>query len=151
MQHRSAEPSTQDRADADGEKGKSHVGALLFSGRKLGDVFVILRRLGDFAEGENENGEHGSPVAGPQSKDQPGKSGNESAENHRPKRRDLSNKVIPGQSEADHNRSVNAQDAFNTSIRVNEVMDVAGQQGELLPENDPVAREDQQKKHELGI
>src|ERR1700738_4484337 len=116
MKHRSAAPSTQDRADADGEKSKSHVGALLFSGRKLGDVFVILRSLGDFAEGENKNREHGSPVAGPQSKDQPGQSGNESAENHGAKRRDFSNKVIPGQSEANHNGGVDAQDAFHASM-----------------------------------
>src|SRR6266404_9772843 len=149
MQHCAAEPSTEDRTDSDGEKGKAHVSALLSGGRKLRDVFVILWRLGDFAEGENKNGEHGSPVAGPQTKNQPGQSGNESAENHGAKRRDLSNEVIPGQSEANHNGGVEAQDTFNTSIRVNEVVDVAGQQSELLPENDPVARENQQKKHEL--
>src|ERR1700730_18263696 len=126
VQHFSAEPSTHDRTDANGKKSESHVGALLFSRRKLGDVFVILRRLGDFAESENKNGEHGAPVAGPQTKDQPGQSGNEGAENHGAKRRELSNEVIPGQGEANHYGGVDAQDAFNTRIRVNEVVDVAG-------------------------
>ncbi len=151
MQHFSAEPSTDNRADADGEKGKSHVSALLLCGRELGDVFVILRGLSDFAEGENENREHGSPVTGPQSKDQPGQSGNEGAENHGTKRRDLLNEVIPGESKANHDGGVDAEDAFHASVGIDEVVDIAGQQRELLPENDPVAGEDQKKQHEPGI
>src|SRR5260370_33743913 len=139
MQHCAAEPSTEDRTDSDGEKGKAHVSALLSGGRKLGDVFVILWGLGDFAEGENKNGEHGSPVAGPQTKNQPGQSGNESAENHGAKRRERSNQMSSGQSEANHNGGVDAQDAFHTSMRVNEGVGVAGQQGGMLPENHPIA------------
>src|SRR5260370_41203090 len=114
MQHCAAEPSTEDRTDSDGEKGKAHVSALLSGGRKLGDVFVILRGLGDFAEGENKNGEHGSPVAGPQTNNQPGQSGNESAENHGAKRRDSSNQGGPGQKEANNKRGGEGQDRVHT-------------------------------------
>src|SRR5258708_35636465 len=111
MQHGSAEPSASERTEADGEESKSHVGALLFSGRELGDVFVVLRRLGDFAEGENENGDHGSPVAGPQRKDQPGQSGHESAENHGAERRSALDGGSPGERETNDDSGVGVQAA----------------------------------------
>src|SRR6266478_3427000 len=151
MQHFSAEPAASERAEADGEKSESHVGALLFRGRELGNIFVILGRLGDLAQGEDENGDHRSPIAGPPSNDQPRKCGDESAENHGTKGRDLSNEVIPGQGETDHYRGVDAEYAFDTGVGINEVVNIAGQQGELLPKNDPVAGKDQKKEHELRI
>src|ERR1700686_3196045 len=151
MQHGPAEPTADQRADSNGQKRKTHVRALLLSGRQFGDVFVVLGRLRDFAESKNEYREYGSPIAGPERQDQPRERGNQCAENHSSKRRGLSDEGIPKQRKADYYGSVDAQDTLDASIGVNEFVNVAGEGRELLPEDDPVTGEDQEKQHEPRI
>src|ERR1700738_5596883 len=126
MQHGSAEPSASERTEADGEESKSHVGALLFCGRELGNVFVILGGLGDFSQSEDENGDYRAPIAGPEGHNQPGESGDQGAENYGPERRDLANEVIPGQGEADHYGGGDGPDGVGAGIGVGKGVDIGG-------------------------
>src|SRR2546425_5589811 len=81
MHDAAAEPSADQRADADGQKCKAHVGALLSRRREAGDVFVIAGRLDHFAESENENRKDRADDSGLKGKDQPRERGDERAEN----------------------------------------------------------------------
>src|SRR6202007_1878409 len=125
------EPPTDERTNSDGQKRESHVGSLLFGGRELRNIFVVARRLRDFAEGEDEYGKYSSPITGPEGQYQPRKAGNECAENHGFTRRDLADEVIPGQGKADHHVGVDAEDTFDTSIGVDELVNIAGKRREL--------------------
>src|SRR5437016_4780668 len=56
-----SEPATNQRANPNRQKRKTHIRALLARRCQAGDVFVISRGLGDFAEGDDHERGHGSP------------------------------------------------------------------------------------------
>src|ERR1700733_10946837 len=54
MEQRSAKPSADQRPDSDGQKRKSHIGALLSRRGEPGNIFVVARLLDDLAEGKQK-------------------------------------------------------------------------------------------------
>ena len=60
-------------------------------------------------------------------------------------------RIIDEQSEGDDGGCVGDENPFDAGVGVDVGVHVAGQADVLLPVDDPVAGEDQQEKHELGI
>ena len=87
MQEHAAEPTADQRADADGQKCKAHVGSLLSRRRQPRNVFVIARRLRDLAEGDHKHGDHRHENRRTDNQDEPGQAGDERSERDGAKRR----------------------------------------------------------------
>src|SRR6266566_9983550 len=64
---------------------------------------------------------------------------------------DAANQVVDQQRETDDRDAVGDEDKLDVGIGADVAVDVAGEGNVLLPENDPVAGENQQKQHESGI
>src|SRR6266702_2764852 len=64
---------------------------------------------------------------------------------------DAANQVVDQQRETDDRDAVGDEDKLDVGIRADVAVDVAWEGNVLLPENDPVAGENQQKQHESGI
>src|SRR5207248_6074125 len=104
-----------------------------------------------FAEGENENGKDRAKDGGLKGKDQPGKRSDKRPKDNALERGELANQVVDEHGEADDGEAVGDEDKLDVGARADVAMNVAGKRDVLLPEDNPVAGEDQQKKHEFWI
>src|SRR5882724_10849585 len=150
MHHPPAKPSSNDRPDADRQKGEAHISALLPWRRQLGNVIVVAWCLDDFAEREEAEGEHCSVHRGPEGHDQPRERRDDRAENDCLERGEFAHQNVDGQGEADNHSAVGNKNFLSGDIRVDIGLNVAGQDNVLLPENNPVSRKDYQEPHKLA-
>src|ERR1700674_588459 len=151
MHHASAEPAANQRTDPDGQKRESHVRPLLSSRREARNVFIVARLLRDFAEGQDKNRENRAEHCGLKSNDEPSERRDERSENDRLKSRDLADQIIHDQSERDDDQGIGDQHELDIGTGADVAMDIAGERDELLPENDPIASEDEEKQHEFRV
>ena len=77
------------RANSDGEEGETHVCALLSWRSEPGDVFVVARRLRDFAQSNNNEREIRAGNRREEYEHDPGDSGYESSKDDRLESRNL--------------------------------------------------------------
>src|SRR5207237_6736374 len=82
---------------------------------------------------------------------QPGKRSDKRTENDALKCGHLANQVVDEHGEADDGEAVGDEDEFDVGARVDIAVNVAGKRDVLLPEDNPVAGEEQQKEHEFWI
>src|SRR5439155_1488063 len=69
----------------------------------------------------------------------------------RPERRNFASQVVDQNSEADDRETIGNKDEFDVGAGIDIAVDVAGKRDVLLPKDDPVARKDEQEKHEPRI
>src|SRR6266852_5016665 len=151
MHHAAAEPAAEQRANANRQECKTHVGALLFGRGKFRDVFIVPRRLNDLAERKKAERKDGAPQRRPESHDQPGERRYHGAENDRLEGGNLSRQEIDHQGEADDDGAIGNEDLLDGNIGINIALDVARQNDVLLPEDDPIPSKDHKKKHEARV
>ena len=119
--------------------------------REAGDVLVVARRLNHFAKREDENGEDRPEDGGVKRQDQPGERSDERAENHALECGHLANQVVDEHGEANDGEPIGDEDELDIGAGPDVAVNVAGERDVLLPENNPVAGEDQQKEHEFRV
>src|SRR6266571_129627 len=151
MHDAATEPAAEERADADGKKRKAHISALLAGGRQARNVFVVARRLNHFAKSEDQDGENRAENRGLKSQDKPGERGDESSEDHGMESGDLADQVVDQKREADDGEAVGNQDQLDVGPGADIAVDVTGEGDVLLPEDNPIAGEDQKEEHELWV
>src|SRR5213076_619515 len=151
MHHAPPKPSSNKRANPNRQKRKAHVRPLLPGRRKTRNVFVIPRLLNDFAQRKDQDGEHRSGNSRAIRNDEPGHGRHQRSKNHRMKRRNSAQQVIYKKRESDDREAIGNQDDLHVGVRVDIALNVTRKRDILLPKNDPVARENEQKQHELWI
>jgi len=146
-----AKPASNQRTDADGQESEPHVSALLAGRGEARNVLVIARLVNDFAHGKNNDGSDAGPERANVRQDEPGKRSDERAEDDGAEGRDFLSEIVHEDREADHAEAVGDEDKFDVGAGVDVGVNITGKGDVLLPENDPITREDEQEGHEFGI
>src|ERR1035437_961308 len=123
MQQESAERPSDERTNADGHERETHVSPLLPRRCEPRDVFVVARRLDDFAQRQEKQREHRAPDCWPERKNQPRKRRNHGAENNGGKRTHFAREEIYRQGQTDYSQSIDHQNHFDVGARVDVTMD----------------------------
>src|SRR5271157_4775791 len=146
-----AELPPYERPDSQRQESESHVRPLLARWREPGNVFIVARRLGDFAQRYHNQGKDCSGYSWPHDQNDPSQRNDQRADDDGTESMKPLSEDIDCQRQGNHHQRTGHQHELGVSMGINVVVNVKRESDELLPIDDPVAGEDQQEQHEAWI